>query len=475
MNAPTGHPAVSVVVAAYGRPRVLGHALRSVQAQSFDDWEVLVVGDAAGDETREIVDDLDDERITFLDLPVNIGEQSGPNNVGIARTSAPLVAFLNQDDLWFPDHLAIAVATLDARAADLVFSPNINVLPTGSLATGEPTVVIDGLSHRGRYDPANIDGTYPASAWLARREALEALGGWRAAQETTLEPSQDLLARAHRRGMRLWTTGVTTLITLPSGTRPGSYVDSASDEHEWFAARLSDPSLRPSLLARDPRRTTEAATREAEGRSPRAVAWRRALRLIPRAGPSPRVLHRAVREHWGAGERIESLRSLRGLEPRLPLGEDPVALRRGEVLRACTIARGDDIAMTIDGGGSRYLASGWSMPEASHTWSDGTTAELAVRAATDADAHLPVQLALDVVALVDRDSPVQRVDVFVDGHRSGSWTIDHVGEVTLVVPLGDLGRRPRIVRLDLPDARPHPDDQRVLALRLLRLRLDAVD
>ena len=116
-------PRVAVVIATYHRPQLLRLAVQSVISQTFTDWQLLVVGDACADETAEVVASFGDPRISFVNLSVNIGEQSGPNNVGLARTTAPRVAFLNHDDLWFPDHLAIAVDTMDARHADLVFSP----------------------------------------------------------------------------------------------------------------------------------------------------------------------------------------------------------------------------------------------------------------------------------------------------------------------------------------------------------------
>jgi hypothetical protein len=149
-------------------------------------------------------------------------------------------------------------------------------------------------------------------------------------------------------------------------------------------------------------------------------------------------------------------------------------MRRAEVLRRCTIAPGDEVAVTIDGGGTRFLARGWSPPEPDFTWTDGHSAEIAVRAAHDLPASEPVQLSLTVAALVDERNPRQRIDASVDGEPATSWTLDHGGEVTFNVRLGPLGARPRIVRLDLPDACPQPVDPRVLAIRLLRLRLDRV-
>ena len=66
---------VSVVMATYNRPRALRLAVASVRAQTFTDWELIVVGDACTDETAEVVAGFGDARIRFVNLPVRCGEQ----------------------------------------------------------------------------------------------------------------------------------------------------------------------------------------------------------------------------------------------------------------------------------------------------------------------------------------------------------------------------------------------------------------
>jgi glycosyltransferase involved in cell wall biosynthesis len=81
-------PRVSVITATYNRSRVLRHTIASVIAQDFADWELLVVGDAGTDDTADVVASFRDPRIRFFSLPQNVGEQSGPNNAGVAATMA---------------------------------------------------------------------------------------------------------------------------------------------------------------------------------------------------------------------------------------------------------------------------------------------------------------------------------------------------------------------------------------------------
>ena len=100
-------PRVSVVTATYNRSHILRHSIASVIAQRLTDWELIVVGDACTDDTADVVASFDDPRIRYHALAANVGEQSGPNNEGVALARGEMIAFLNHDDLWLPDHLAL--------------------------------------------------------------------------------------------------------------------------------------------------------------------------------------------------------------------------------------------------------------------------------------------------------------------------------------------------------------------------------
>jgi glycosyltransferase involved in cell wall biosynthesis len=99
-------PLVSVVIATYNRSRVLARAIDSVRRSTLQDWELIVVGDHCTDDTEQIVAERNDARIVYVNLPRNVGEQSGPNNEGVRLSRGRYIAFLNHDDLYFPDHLA---------------------------------------------------------------------------------------------------------------------------------------------------------------------------------------------------------------------------------------------------------------------------------------------------------------------------------------------------------------------------------
>jgi glycosyltransferase involved in cell wall biosynthesis len=95
-------PAISVVIATFNRANFLPETLDSILAQSFQDFELIVVDDGSSDNTREAVEHYG-SRVHYLHQP-NRGP-SAARNLGVAHAKAPWIAFQDSDDLSLPDHL----------------------------------------------------------------------------------------------------------------------------------------------------------------------------------------------------------------------------------------------------------------------------------------------------------------------------------------------------------------------------------
>lgn len=108
----TRPPSVSVVIPCYNQPATfLRECLESVQGQTFEDWEAIVVDDAStARHAEEVVTELGDPRMRVLRHAANRGEGAA-RNTGIAAAGSQLIASLDADDRWALDYLA---ATLDA-------------------------------------------------------------------------------------------------------------------------------------------------------------------------------------------------------------------------------------------------------------------------------------------------------------------------------------------------------------------------
>lgn len=102
-----GAPAVSVVIPAYNRGERLARTVTSVLAQTFDDYEIVIVDDASATHPISALGKLvDDPRIRIIRHERNRGA-SAARNTGVQAARGRFIAFLDSDDAWDPDKLAV--------------------------------------------------------------------------------------------------------------------------------------------------------------------------------------------------------------------------------------------------------------------------------------------------------------------------------------------------------------------------------
>lgn len=307
-------PLVSVITATYHRPTVLAHAIDSVRRSTLEDWELLVIGDACTDETEATVQAIGDPRLSFFNLSQNFGEQSGPNNEGVRRAAGRYLAFLNHDDLYFPDHLAESVAFLERTGADLVWSAILVALPPATDGAIGRAFRLSAVPATDDYDPRLF---VFASAWVLTRELAARIGPWKPARETFVTSSQDWLFRAWRAGARLRFHPRVTVLAVPGGARRGSYASPASSEHDAIAAemrthaRFREDALEAAALAGE-RQTNEARFGRSWPIALRGLIFKPVSAMAIRAGVHPLAPYVALR-HGRRGNLINAIRRHTGI------------------------------------------------------------------------------------------------------------------------------------------------------------------
>jgi hypothetical protein len=106
------YPAVSILIPTYGQSRFIERALDSLLAQTLTNWEAIVVDDGSRDETTQTVLAYSgDPRIRYTRFSENRGLGKALNE-GLTKSTAPLVAYLPSDDVYYRDHLQSLVACL---------------------------------------------------------------------------------------------------------------------------------------------------------------------------------------------------------------------------------------------------------------------------------------------------------------------------------------------------------------------------
>lgn len=114
---------VSVILATYNRPDLLRHAVSSVLDQTFQDFELLVVNDGGTHEAESVIDSFDSPKIRYFYKEEQGGHRSAMN-VGLRAARGKYIAYLDDDDIYFPNHLQTVVETAEKEKLDFVCSRN---------------------------------------------------------------------------------------------------------------------------------------------------------------------------------------------------------------------------------------------------------------------------------------------------------------------------------------------------------------
>ena len=114
---------VSIITPSYNSAKFIAETIQSVQNQTHQNWEMIIVDDASSDETENVVLSIieNDKRIQFLKLSQNSGPAVA-RNTGIEKASGYFMTFIDADDIWFPTFIENNIKTIQETAIPFVFS-----------------------------------------------------------------------------------------------------------------------------------------------------------------------------------------------------------------------------------------------------------------------------------------------------------------------------------------------------------------
>ncbi len=179
-------PLVSVVLPVYNGAAFLSEALDSLFAQTFTDYELIVIDDGSTDRTSEILQQVQDSRLTVYRHAQNQGLVAALNS-GWQQASGSYIAIMNADDVCLPERLAQQTAFLNRH-------PDVGLLGTAT----------EAINHAGEFQRLNLSLTQPGViGWelffkcplahptvMIRRSLLVQTGGYR--QERRYAEDYDL-------------------------------------------------------------------------------------------------------------------------------------------------------------------------------------------------------------------------------------------------------------------------------------------
>ncbi|MCB2205726.1 glycosyltransferase [bacterium] len=163
-------PLVSIIIATYNRADLLPRALESVMLQSWQYWELCIIDDGSTDDTPKLLKEFGtgDGRIRVFRQ-----ENAGPSasrNLGLQHCFGDYIAFLDSDDAYAVDHIAL-------RVREMRMHPETDMLYGGFRAIGNDTqLMVPDMYNPGREVP--IENCIVGGTFFVRHGVIEKAGGW---------------------------------------------------------------------------------------------------------------------------------------------------------------------------------------------------------------------------------------------------------------------------------------------------------
>jgi len=187
-------PTVSVIIPTYNRAEVLPRAIESVLAQTYEDFELIIVDDGSTDNTEEIIQSYEFEKIRYV-----YQENQGANaarNTGIRTANGEYISFLDSDDKFRPEKIKKSIYFLESSPDDCGGVHHSHTVIRNDKIVNIAIARQEGLGIN-KLSKSNIIGTF--SSFTTRKEILEAIGYL----DEQLDASQDYdlylrIAKKHR-------------------------------------------------------------------------------------------------------------------------------------------------------------------------------------------------------------------------------------------------------------------------------------
>lgn len=126
---------VSIIMPSYNTAKFISGSIGSVLAQTYSDWELIIVDDCSTDNTDEVVKSfLSDSRIKYIKNEKNSGAAVSRNRA-LREAKGKWIAFLDSDDLWMPDKLQKQIAFMQSNAYHFSYT-NYEEIDTRGEKTG---------------------------------------------------------------------------------------------------------------------------------------------------------------------------------------------------------------------------------------------------------------------------------------------------------------------------------------------------
>jgi len=188
---------VTVVIPTYNQANFLKLALQSVLDQTYKVWEAIIVNNFSDDNTTEIVKNFNDPRIKIIDYK-NYGIIAAGRNRGISISKGEYIAFLDSDDIWYPEKLANCIEYIE-KGFDLVCHGEYWVG-----ANSNKRKIFYGPEKKASYRSLLFNGNcISTSATVVRKKALTNVGNFSESSDMVTAEDYELWLKLSKSGIKI--------------------------------------------------------------------------------------------------------------------------------------------------------------------------------------------------------------------------------------------------------------------------------
>jgi glycosyltransferase involved in cell wall biosynthesis len=231
------NPLISVVIPTYNWSDVLKISIKSVLWQTYQNFEIIVIGDACTDDSELIVKSFNDPRIKWFNLQENSGSQSAPNNFGIKKSKGEWIAHLGHDDVWHPNHLEFLLKCSDN--SDFCYSAGCYIGPDNEETEFKNKFILFGLASFQK----NMENGFhiPPSCIMYKKYIYEKIGEWKDYKELHKPPDIEFILRGLRFcENKINITKRATVFKFNSAWRKNSYILKPNHQQLEFVKKIEN-------------------------------------------------------------------------------------------------------------------------------------------------------------------------------------------------------------------------------------------
>ena len=171
-------PLVTVLTTTYNHSKFIANCIKSVLAQTYDNWEQVIIDDGSTDGTGEIVKEFDDKRIVYVKQPhVGVHRLSETYNRGLKLARGNLIAILEGDDMFPKRKLELQIDSL-ADDTILSFGKCIRIDKDGKFLGIDPPNFKQFINMTNWLQPLLLQDYITGGTVMIKKEALLKIGGF---------------------------------------------------------------------------------------------------------------------------------------------------------------------------------------------------------------------------------------------------------------------------------------------------------